>query len=395
MTDHGNVDHVEVVLQRIVSESLQAVRAREKSAFAKFAGQNEERLILFGAGPLGRLVFQGLEHAGVRPIAFADNNERLWHSETGGVPVLPPASTADRYCDSGCFVVTIYNGSPVRRQLNALGCKHVAPFAALFWKYADVFTPNLGIDLPHKLPAYSDEIRACQDVLADEDSRRELAGQLEWRYWLEDDSLPPPLDPAGTYFPMDLIVPSENEVFVDCGSFQGDILPSFNSYWKGRFQHIFALEPDPQNRAALEATTKNMGLENRVTVIPYALGEHNGVASFASTGTVTSQVVEGGEQSLSVECRRLDNISWPLTPTYIKMDIEGAEPQALIGATDLLRRHHPILAVCTYHRTEHLWQIPNLIRSITPEYNLFLRRYAEECWEGVCYAIPDHRVKRA
>jgi len=395
MTEHSKGNHLEVVLQRIGSESFEAVRAREKSTFAKFAGQNEERLILFGAGQLGRLVLQGFEHAGIRPIALADNNDRLWHTEIGGVPVLPPSTAADRYRDSGCFVVTIYNGSPARRQLNALGCKHVAPFAALFWRYVDVFTPNFGIDLPHKLLAYGDEIRACREVLGDEDSRSELAGQLEWRYWLKDDSLPPPLDPTGTYFPMDLIVPSEDEVFVDCGSFQGDILPNFNSYWKGRFQHIFALEPDPLNRAALEATTKSMGLENRVSVIPYAVGEQNGLVSFASTGTVTSQIVDAGERSLSVECRRLDDISWPLTPTYIKMDIEGAEPRAIVGATELLRRHHPILAVCTYHRTEHLWQIPNLIRSIAPEYNLFLRRYAEECWEGVCYAIPDHRLRRA
>jgi hypothetical protein len=138
-----------------------------------------------------------------------------------------------------------------------------------------------------------------------------------------------------------------------------------------------------------------MGLADRITVVPAQSGEKNGLVSFAATGTVTSQIVEGGRQVLSVQCRRLGDISWSATPTYIKMDIEGAEPQALIGATDLLRRHHPVLAVCTYHRSEHLWQIPNLIRSIAPEYNLFLRRYAEECWEGVCYAIPDHRLKRA
>jgi FkbM family methyltransferase len=395
MKNEGKVTPVETVLQRIGSESFEAVRAREKGTFAKFAGPNKERLVLFGAGALGRLVLQGLKRAGMQPIAFADNNERLWHTEIGGVSVLPPSTASNRYRDSGCFVVTVYNGSPARRQLKELGCKHVAPFAALFWEYADVFTPNFGIDLPHKLFAYADEIRACREALADEDSRRELAGQLEWRYWLDDDDLPPPLNPAETYFPMDLMVPCENEVFVDCGSFQGDIIPSFTSHWNGRFQHIFALEPDPQNREVLVSTTRNMGLADRVTVIPYAVGEKSGVGSFASTGTVTSQIVESGEESLSVECRRLDEISWSLTPTYIKMDIEGAEPRALIGATDLLRRHHPILAVCTYHRTEHLWQIPNLIRSIAPEYKLFLRRYAEECWEGVCYAIPDHRLKRA
>ena len=395
MKNEGKVTSVETVLQRIGSESFEAVRAREKRTFADFAGTNEERLVLFGAGALGRLVLQGLEAAGMQPIAFADNNERLWHTTIRGVPVLQPSAALDLYRDSACFVVTVYNGSQVRRQLKTLGCKHVAPFVALFWKYAEVFTPNFGIDLPHTLFACADEIRACREVLADEDSRRELAGQLEWRYWLDDDALPPPSNPAETYFPMDLIAPCEDEVLVDCGSFQGDIIPSFTSHWNGRFQHIFALEPDPLNREALKTTTRNMGLADRVTVIPYAVGEKSGIVSFASTGTVTSQIVEGGEEALSLECRRLDGIYWPLTPTFIKMDIEGAEPGALIGATDLLRRHHPILAVCTYHRTEHLWQIPNLIRSIAPEYKLFLRRYAEECWEGVCYAIPDQRLRRA
>ncbi|MGA8439286.1 MAG: FkbM family methyltransferase [Candidatus Sulfotelmatobacter sp.] len=395
MRNESKADHLEVVLQQIGSESFEAVRAREKRTLANFAGPNKKRLVLFGAGALGRLVLQGLKQVGLQPIAFADNNQRLWNTDIGGVPVLPPSTASDLYRDSACFVVTIYNGSPARRQLKALGCKHVAPFAALFWEYADVFTPNFGIDLPHKLFAYADEIRACGKVLADQDSQRELAGQLEWRYWLDDDALPPSLSPAETYFPMDLIVPSDDEVFVDCGSFQGDTIPSFNSLWKGRFQRIFALEPDPQNREGLEATTRNLGLADRVTVVPCAVGEKNGLVSFAATGTVTSQIVEGGREVLSVQCRRLEDLSWSGTPTYIKMDIEGAEPQALIGATDLLRRHHPILAVCTYHRSEHLWQIPNLIRTLAPEYNLFLRRYAEECWEGVCYAIPDHRLKRA
>jgi FkbM family methyltransferase len=414
MTNQAKVNQLEAVLQRIGSEPLEVVRARERRTFAKFAGNNEEHLILFGAGSLGRLVAQGLERAGVRPIAFVDNNDRLWHTEIRGVPVLSPSAASDRYQDSGCFVVTIYNGSAARRQLNALSCKNVAPTAALFWKYADVFTPNFGIDLPHKLFAYADEIRACSEILGDEHSRRELAGQLDWRYWLEEDSLPLPLDPAGTYFPVELITPSEDEVFVDCGSFKGDTIPSFNSHWNGRFKHIFALEPDPQNREVLQTTTQNMGLADRVTVIPCAVGDQSGVVSFASTGIVTSQILESGERSLSVECRRLEDISWPVTatfidvqcrrlddiswpvaPTYIKMDIEGAEPRAIIGATNLLRRHYPILAVCTYHRSKHLWQIPNLIRSIAPEYNLFLRRYAEDCWEGICYAIPDHRLKQA
>ncbi|HXJ85506.1 MAG TPA: FkbM family methyltransferase [Candidatus Binatia bacterium] len=391
MPAQNKLDHLEMVLGRLQSEPMAAVRSREQGAFAKFAGHNQNRLILHGAGPLGRLVLHGLEQAGLRPIAFTDNSERLWHTEIGGVPVLPPTFAAEQYRDSACFVVTIYNGSQARQQLKKLGCRNVAPFVVLSWNYPEVLASIVGVELPHKLPAFADEIRECYRILADEESRHELVGQVEWRYWMDYESLPAYLDPVGTYFPLDLVKPLEDEVFVDCGSFQGDILPSFISHWNSRFQHIFALEPDPENRKVLEAVTKNLGLADRATVMPYAVGERDEMVSFASTGTVTSQITTNG--SISVECRRLGAIDWPLTPTYIKMDIEGAEPQAIIGARDLLVRHQPILAACTYHRTEHLWQVPNLIHSIAPNYNFFLRRYAEECWEGVCYAIPDHRLR--
>lgn len=391
MQVQGKTRNLETALQRMESESPEAVRLRERGAFAAFAGPHQDQLILHGAGPLGRLVLQQLELIGLRPIAFTDNNQQLWHSDVGGIPVLPPSEASERYRDRACFVVTIYNGSRARRQLRELGCNYVAPFAVLFCNYPEVFTPAFGIDLPHNLPAFVEEIRACYDILSDEESRNELVAQIESRYWLTFDCLPNPLDPVGTYFPLDLVSPTEHEVFVDCGSFQGDILPSFISHWNSRFKHIYALEPDPSNREVLERITQKLGLTDRTTIMPYAIGERNEAVSFASTGTVTSQITKEG--SISVECRRLDAIDWPLLPTYVKMDIEGAEPQAISGATDLLRRHQPVLAACTYHRSEHLWQIPNLIHSIAPEYKLFLRRYAEECWEGVCYAIPSQRLQ--
>lgn len=385
------VNELDTILERLDAESLSAAISREEGAFATFAGEYQDRLILFGASHLGKFVLENLQGVGIRPLAFADNNERLWSSEIDGLPVLSPTVAANRYGDSGCFVVTIYNGSSVRRQLKILGCKHVAPFASLFWKHANAFTPTHGIDLPHRLKAFQREIRACNEILADDESRRELAAQVQWRYWLDYDALPRHFDPAQTYFPLDLVNPTEDEVFVDCGSFQGDTLPAFSAFWKNKFKHIFALEPDPQNRAALESETENLGLADRTTVLPFAVGDRNGTVSFSLTGTMASRMTDGG--AFSVEGRRLDDISWSVVPTYIKMDIEASEPKAIAGAANLLRKYHPILAVCTYHRSEHLWQIPALIHSIAPEYKLFLRRYAEECWEGVCYAVPDHRLK--
>lgn len=390
----SDLEQLETILRRIEAEPTDTVRARERSAFDDLASPLGERLVLFGAGPLGKSVLAGLRKAGVEPLAFADNSRDLWHRQVMGLPVLSPTEAAERHGKTACFVVTIYQGSSARRQLASLGCQRVVACAPLLWKYADIFIPQCSLELPHRFGEQCHSIRQCYAMLGDEPSKRELREQLLWRYWLDFSALSPPLDASDTYFPMDLLSPVPDEVFVDCGSFDGESTRRFNRHWGEEFRHVFAFEPDPVNRGALASNVKAMGIGDRVTVMPYAVGNTNGHVSFACNSSVTSRVTTPGAGS-AIECRRLDDIEWPLMPTYIKMDIESAEPEALAGASELLRRHQPVLAVCTYHRSEHLWQIPNLIRSISPEYHLFLRRYAEECWEGVCYAIPKRRLKRA
>jgi len=390
----SDLEQLENILRRIEAEPLETVRARERSTFDDLASPLREKLVLFGAGPLGKGVLGGLRKAGVEPLAFADNNRDLWHRQVMGLPVLSATEAVEQCGKTACFVVTIYQGSSVRRQLASLGCQRVVACAPLLWKYADIFIPQCGLELPHWLREQFHGIRQCYGGLADEPSKCELREQLLWRYWLDFSALSPPMDSSDTYFPMDLLSLDPDEVFVDCGSFDGDSIRSFHGHWGGRFRHAFAFEPDPANREALASNVKTMGIGDRVTVMPYAVGNVNGQVSFACNSSASSHVTAENAGS-AIECRRLDDIEWPLTPTYIKMDIESAEPEALAGASELLRHHQPVLAVCTYHRSEHLWQIPNLIRSIAPEYHVFLRRYAEECWEEVCYAIPQRRLKRA
>jgi FkbM family methyltransferase len=388
------LEQLEIILRQIESEPPDTVRARERGAFDDLASPLGEKLLLFGAGPLGRNALAGLRRAGVEPLAFVDNKRDLWQQLVAGLPVLSPTEAVERYGQTACFVVTIYQGSAVRRQLASLGCRRVVPFAPLFWKYADIFIPHCGLELPHRFREQCHNIRHCYGILADEVSRRELREQLRWRYWLDFSALSQPQAANDTYFPMDRLSPGADEVFVDCGSFDGDSIASFNRHWDGQFRHAFAFEPDPANRGALASNMGAMGIGDRVTVMPFAVGNMNGQVSFACNSSASSHIT-AQDAGATIDCRRLDDIEWSLTPTYIKMDIEGAEPEALAGASKLLRDHQPVLAVCTYHRSEHLWQIPNLIRSIAPEYRLFLRRYAEECWEGVCYAIPVRRLKGA
>ena len=78
-------------------------------------------------------------------------------------------------------------------------------------------------------------------------------------------------------------------------------------------------------------------------------------------------------------------------PNYIdfmSIDIEGAEYDALLGAREMIHRHRPGLAICLYHRPEHLWQIPLLVHSWNLGYRFFLRSHALNGWELVLYSMP-------
>jgi hypothetical protein len=95
-----------------------------------------------------------------------------------------------------------------------------------------------------------------------------------------------------------------------------------------------------------------------------------------------------------VDCIVLDEFLTGKRPTWIKMDIEGAEFDALTGARQLIERGAPILTVCVYHQQDHLWEIPLLMRSFRPDYCFFLRPHFLESWDVVCYAIPPARLQQ-
>jgi FkbM family methyltransferase len=385
----------EAILAEMSAEAPEACAARWHGLFDRLAGERANKLVLFGAGQLGQWVLKRLGQAGVIPLCFSDNRPELWGTLAHGMVVLSPAEAANRYGETATFIVTIYNGSAARAQMRGLGCRSVLPAPLLFWKYSAQMMPDLGIGSPATLSSETDQIRQCYALLADQASRHELCEQLEWRYWMRPEFLPLPPDHGELYFPADLITSIDEEVVVDGGAYDGDTIRSLMSRGQ-RFKHMYALEPDSQNLVGMAAFLQTLpeDIQQRVTVWPYALGDKDEKVSFVETHTMGSKI-STADEGVSMEARRLDSLPWGPKPTYIKLDIEGYEPLALSGGAHLLADAMPVLAICAYHRTEHLWQIPNLIHSLAPDYSLYLRRYAEDCWEQVCYAVPPGRLRKA
>jgi FkbM family methyltransferase len=349
-------------------------------------------VVILGCGHLGSFTLEGATRAGLKVLAFADNNEKNWGRRIAGIEVMSPQEAVNRYNDEAFFVVAVYNGRAPRKQLAELHCKRIVPYPLFFWRYSQHMPFEDRLELAHRVVEDPNAIRAGYALLSDARSKLEFAAQIRWRCSLDFDCLPESDAPDQMYYADDLISLSDEEVLVDCGAFDGDSIRMFLDRTQNRFRHIYAIEPDEKNRAAL-TTYLNLlprDVAQRISVLPFGLSDCDEVVSFDASGTVGSRVVSGGG-SERIECRRLDNILDGPQPTLIKMDIEGAEPRAIPGAGKTIRASRPVLALCAYHKCEHLWTLPVLIKNALPGYEIFLRRYAEDCWETVYYAIPPER----
>jgi FkbM family methyltransferase len=306
---------------------------------------------------------------------------------------MSPREAVRRYNDEAFFVAAIYNGTTPRKQLAELHCKRIVPYPLFFFRFSDYMPFEDRLELPGRVIDDPEAIHAGYALLSDARSRLEFLAQVRWRCTLDYACLAKPDPPDEMYYAPDLVSLGPDEVLVDCGAFDGDSIRMFLSRTHGSFRHIYAIEPDAKNRAALGDYLAPLpgDVSQRISVLPFGLSDADEVVSFDASGTVGSRVVASAS-SETIHCRRLDDILDGPPPTLIKMDIEGAEPRAILGAVATIRASRPLLAMCVYHKCEHLWTLPVLIHNALPDYKIFLRRYAEECWETVYYAIPPERL---
>ncbi len=350
-------------IKNLFRETHDEIIQREKSSFDKLTEPFTNSFVLFGAGGLGKKTLAGLRRVGIEPLAFADNNQSLWNQSIDGLPVYSPHDAAKKFGHCAVFIVTIWRAGGKHRlantkhQLADLGCINVVSFANLFWKYPDIFLPYYCLDLPHKIYQETKEIMDVFLLLSDDASRLEYLAQLRWRLFLDFDGLSSPVGHE-QYFPEDLFSFTSDEVFVDCGAFDGDSLKSFIRRRGDDFKRYIALEPDPVNLKNLEKDISSMGvsLNEKITIYPLAATDRRGKLHFDATGTAAATISESG--TIEINCAPLDEILADSCPTYIKMDIEGAELDALLGAKQVIPKFKPILAISVYHQQNHLWRIP-------------------------------------
>jgi FkbM family methyltransferase len=335
-------------------------------------------IVVFGAGKLGRRVARA-----VAALAFCDNNDALWGASIDGLPVISPSEAIRQFPDA-TFVVAIWHPSRTESmtdriaQLRALGAERVSAFTALLPAFGDLLLPHFFWATPTYYAWHEEEIARAR-VLFDAAGRDEFDRQMQLRTGDHSGQI---IDAGIQYFPNDLFRLSDDEIFVDCGAYDGDTIAEFRRVSNDHFAHLVAFEPDSVNFSALQAAVNG---DSRITLRPYATGGRRERLRFSNAGT-GSHISPSG--TCEIEAITLDEALGDLKPTYIKYDIEGSELDALDGAQETISRHHPKLAVCVYHLPDDLWRIPLRLHELLPDSLLSLRTYAADGFECVCYCVP-------
>jgi len=382
-------------LEELLSETEQTALERHRYTFDDAAQGCERRIVIYGSGGLGRRTLAGLRANGIEPVAFVDRNPSLWGTPIEGVPVFSSESAARQFGCDAAFVIAVWNPvlsggmNSIRSELAWRGCQRVVPFVWLFWKYSDTFLPYYLWALPHLVQRQRAAVREAFELFEGRRSQTEFIRQLQLRLTGDVACLIPPEDDV-QYFPSRLFRPRGDEYFVDCGAYDGDTLRDLVTWTAGRYRGAMAFEADPVNFATLRRCIEEDGdLKGRTRAIQAAVGSCQGKVRFAASGLASAAVSQSG--SIEVDSVSLDACLAGEKSTYIKMDIEGGEMDALRGASEVLRAHVPLLAICAYHIQDHLWQIPLRIHQLMPEGRLLLRPHCMDGFDLVCYAVPPDR----
>ena len=269
------------------------------------------------------------------------------------------------------------------------GFVDILPVQAAFWAAADIIGPHYQLAEPGPLVAAFPAARQIHAALADDESRRQFAGHLQWRVTLDSVHLPAG-DRRRAYFGVPFLNLGGDAVVADIGAFDGDSLRSF-LLWRCGCQAFHALEPDPISFDRLRAFVASLSPEVAAHVHPaqIAAGAAADTLVMTPTGKPGSATGAHSKVQREIPCVRLSDYFAKERVSYIKLDIEGAEADALSGAWEVIERDRPILAVAIYHKPLDIVNLPREIIAHTPGYRYHLRSHDSDGIDLVFYAVPE------
>ncbi len=315
----------------------------------------DSNFVIFGAGKLGSYdsYILRMSKFAERLVGLVDNAPEKWGQEMHGLKILPPTALLDECAD--CTILV----SPLSPDIQRKICDQLLQMGI---KKERIVVLDIFREFIHTKEQYFDVF--------------------------------PPLN--------------DQEIFVDAGCYDGQTATTFFDWCKGIYSKSYAFEPSVSMVEKIQKNLNEKGIQN-YQIINKAVWSGKETLYFnidmkndsspaghvceshthTHTHTADSFSVDYTCKSseFAVEAISIDEVLEGEAVTFIKMDIEGSELEALRGAKNTILKYRPRLAICIYHKPEDIYQIPEYILSLHPDYQLYIRHYTTGIGETVLYAV--------
>jgi len=351
---------------------------------------SQAKIICYGASEGGRRSLDILSDNGIFVDYFADTYKHggLFH----GIKVLSPEELLhiDK-CEPVEVIITSSAATQIYQHLKNLGIKGRIGAMPLLYIIND---PEILSSITEEgINHFSSAIAEMRQSLAEEVSLKVfdllISARLSCKpeHYFQAYNLSVSASGKRQYLPSELHrrLTERPLSVVDCGAFTGDTVEEMAG-WGISFAESWCFEPDSDNYKRLKKQITEFGLNSRVHPVNSGVFDKTSVLLFNKKGALDSRITEEGSESISVVA--LDDYLADKQIDFIKMDVEGAEMEALIGAKRIIERCRPILAISVYHRFNDITRIPLYLMNWLTDYSFMLRHYSLFISETIFYAIP-------
>lgn len=320
-------------------------------------------LVLYGMGNGADAILDRMAAEGLTAAALFASDEFVRGQSFRGFTVEHYDDIKARLGDFAVVIAFASELPEVLARFKALAAEHV-----VFAPHLPLYAGSEAVDVAW-LAKYASRLQNVYDKLADNESRRVFANVLNYKL----SGKPQSLWQCETNRREDLqqlFAFADDESYLDLGAYDGDTVREFLALTGGKYARITAVEADRRNYRKLCAKTE--GLANLRTV-EAAVWDEDTVLEFSDSGGRQSTLINAHKRQ--VQALKMDSLLGSEPVTYIKMDVEGAEKQALLGLKEHILRDKPKIFIAAYHYDNDFFELPELIWQLRPDYKIYLRKH--------------------
>lgn len=359
---------------------------KERKNEVKVEDIRNKKVILYGAGIDGIKVLAELENYQVEVIAFFDIRADLLKN-IKDIPVFKPDYNIVTENEKA-HIPVILTVKPFKKVNDEIiktliehGYKNIIKATDMFDFYS--FTKK---DIS-EFDRINSSIIECAQLLEDEESYKIYKGFIASHATKQYDTFSTPTQNT-KYFDSDFGENKGFQRYIDCGAFDGDSLRDLNRL-KGKVEKVALFESD---MSTFKELLKMIGNDSQIyaeEMSLYPCGVWSDTVKLrANNGMeLNSHISDDGDDI--IQCVAIDQVLKGFNPTFVKIDVEGAEYQALTGARNTITENKPDIVISLYHDLRDIWELPLFIKSWDLGYKFYIRVYGKGGNATMLYAFSE------